>query len=549
MSSGSPRGWSAATLGNAVSIALLALLGLWLLRFQAGPWWVAPPRPERWWWAAAVLALYAAFCGLIWWRSRAAAVSAGVASAAELSAVDRDTVLVVYATQTGFALELAQRTAEALNQAGTSALVAAIDALDRQRLSQGGRMLFIVSTTGEGDPPDHALRFVQEVLGQPADLQRLRYAVLALGDRDYEQFCAFGQRLDQWLRQHQAQPLFEMIEVDDADEHALNHWQEQLGAIGGTSRISLARSRFEAWQLAERRELNPGSCGGSVFHLTLLPPVGATPTWNAGDIAEVAPRNPPQVVAAFLQTLQLDEKTNVVFEGRNEPLASALARAHLPSPSSVTGLDAQPLADTLRPLPHRDYSIASLPSDGNLQLLLRRVVRPDGTPGICSSWLCDHLPLNGEVELRIRTNPNFHLPEMSRRMILIGNGTGIAGLRGHLKARVQAGAERNWLLFGERNASRDFFFGDEIQHWQSQGAIQRLDLAFSRDQSARVYVQDKLREAAQVLHQWVCDGAAIYVCGSLVGMAPAVDGVIREVLGDEQVEQLLASGRYRRDVY
>jgi len=547
MSGGSTRWCSAATLGNAITIVLLALLGLWLLRFQVGDWWVAPPRPERWWSAAAVLALYVVFCGVIGWRSQAAAASAGIASA--LSAVDNDTVLVVYATQTGFALELAQRTAEALSQAGTPALVAAIDALDRQRLSRGGRMLFIVSTTGEGDPPDHALRFVQEVMGQPADLQRLRYVVLALGDRDYEQFCAFGQRIDQWLRQHQAQPLFEMIEVDDADEDALRRWQEQLGAIGGTSRISLARSRFEAWQVTARRELNPGSCGGSVFHLTLLPPPGATPTWNAGDIAEVAPRNPAKLVTAFLQSLELDADAPVVFEGRSERLGDALARAHLPPPQSVAGLSAQTLADTLRPLPHRDYSIASVPGDGNLQLLLRRVVRPDGTPGICSSWLCDHLPLHGEVELRIRTNPNFHLPEMSRRMILIGNGTGIAGLRGHLKARVAAGAERNWLLFGERNENRDFFFGDEIQHWQSQGAIQRLDLAFSRDQSARVYVQDKLREAAQVLHQWVCDGAAIYVCGSLVGMAPAVDGVIREVLGDEQVEQMLASGRYRRDVY
>lgn len=280
MSGSSTRWCSAATFGNAITLGLLALLGLWLLRFQAGDWWVASPRPQRWWGAAAVLVLYGLFCGVIWWRCRAAAAGAGIASASALATIDHDTVLVVYATQTGFALELAQRTAEALNQAGTPALVAAIDALDRRRLSQGGRMLFIVSTTGEGDPPDHALRFVQEVMGQPAELRRLRYAVLALGDRDYEQFCAFGQRLDQWLRQQRAQPLFEMIEVDDANEEALNRWQEQLGAIGGSSRISLARSRFEAWRLVERHELNPGSCGGSVFHLTLLPPAGATPAWN-----------------------------------------------------------------------------------------------------------------------------------------------------------------------------------------------------------------------------------------------------------------------------
>src|SRR5690606_11796352 len=142
-------------------------------------------------------------------------------------------------------------------------------------------------------PPDHALRFVEVVILQAADLRRLQYAILALGDRDYEEFCAFGHRLDRWLRQHQAQPLFELIEVDNADEGSLHRWQDQLSEISGRSRVSLARSRFEAWQLATRRELNPGSCGGSVFHLTLLPPSGASPTWNAGDIAEVAPRNPP----------------------------------------------------------------------------------------------------------------------------------------------------------------------------------------------------------------------------------------------------------------
>ena len=134
-------------------------------------------------------------------------------------------------------------------------------------------------------------------------------------------------------------------------------------------------------------------------------------------------------------------------------------------------------------------------------------------------------------------------------MILIGNGTGIAGLRAHLKARVSADARRNWLLFGERSADRDFFFGDELLAWQAQGFIHRLDLAFSRDQEQRIYVQHKLEQAADPLREWVDEGAAIYVCGSLAGMAPAVDAVLRAVLGGAEVEAMLANGRYRRDVY
>jgi sulfite reductase (NADPH) flavoprotein alpha-component len=134
-------------------------------------------------------------------------------------------------------------------------------------------------------------------------------------------------------------------------------------------------------------------------------------------------------------------------------------------------------------------------------------------------------------------------------MILVGNGTGIAGLRAHLKQRIAAGARRNWLLFGERNAERDFFYGDEIRQWQAQGWLERVDLAFSRDQAERIYVQHKLQENAELLRRWLDEGACLFVCGSLDGMAPGVDRVLRQAIGDDAVENLMIEGRYRRDVY
>jgi sulfite reductase (NADPH) flavoprotein alpha-component len=118
-----------------------------------------------------------------------------------------------------------------------------------------------------------------------------------------------------------------------------------------------------------------------------------------------------------------------------------------------------------------------------------------------------------------------------------------------LKTRVEAGRHRNWLLFGEREYARDFYHRDEILRWQQQGSIERLDLAWSREGISRVYVQDRLRESSDLLRQWVEQGAAIYVCGSLAGMAPGVDTVLREALGEAMVEQLREAGRYRRDVY
>ena len=273
------------------------------------------------------------------------------------------------------------------------------------------------------------------------------------------------------------------------------------------------------------------------------------PDWQAGDIAEIGPCNPAQAVEALLAQLGLPAAAQVRFEGVDCSLREALARAHLPEPESLQGGDPQALVDSLQALPHREYSIASLPRDGSLQLLVRCMQRPDGRAGLGSGWLCQHARVGDGIALRIRGNPNFHAPAPTRPMILIGNGTGIAGLRAHLRARVDAESRRNWLLFGERNRDRDFFHRAQIERWQADGFIERLDTAFSRDGAHKHYVQDALRNAGDSLRAWVDDGAAIYVCGSLQGMAPGVDAVLREVLGDARVEQMLANGRYRRDVY
>jgi sulfite reductase (NADPH) flavoprotein alpha-component len=209
----------------------------------------------------------------------------------------------------------------------------------------------------------------------------------------------------------------------------------------------------------------------------------------------------------------------------------------------------QQLLDDLQRLPHREYSIASVPADGRIELLLRQMRQPDGRLGVGSGWLTEYAPVGGEIALRIRQNRSFHAPADDRPLILIGNGTGIAGLRSHLKERAHAGRQRNWLFFGERHAAHDFFFQEEIEGWQQSGVLERLDLAFSRDQSARIYVQDVLRARSSELREWVANGAAIYVCGSLAGMAPAVAAVLTEALGAERLEQMAEDGRYRRDVY
>ena len=456
-------------------------------------------------------------------------------------------ILVAYASQTGFAQRLALQTAQSLQASGAPVQLYPLGEVTAAMLQSAGRVLFVASTTGEGDPPDTCIPFVRKVMRADADLQGLHYGLLALGDREYRHCCGFGHELERWLRQHGAQPLFDAVEVDNADEGALRHWQHHLELLGGGQPLpDWSAPEYQRWRLVERRLLNPGSLGGPAYHLALQPFEGI-PKWSAGDIAEIGPRNAPQRVAEALQAIGLPSATPMPD---GEALSAWLSRSLLPRElAELQGMTTQQLAESLRPLPHREYSIASIPADGRLELLLRQMRQPDGSLGLGSGWLTGHAELGGEIALRIRENPGFQPPPDARPLILVGNGTGLAGLRAHLKARVAAGHQRNWLVFGERSAAHDAFHRDELEAWQKAGFLERLDLVFSRDQEQRLYVQDRLREAAQELKAWIAEGASVYVCGSLEGMAPAVGRVLAEVLGNETVESMLEQGRYRRDVY
>ncbi|WP_127169125.1 sulfite reductase flavoprotein subunit alpha [Xanthomonas sp. BRIP62415] len=578
MSSATSRVW----LGN--GLVLLALAGVvgWLGGLHDGTWWSAP-TPQRWQLAALGLALYLGLCTAVLLRAR---TRVGAQRA------DASGVLIVWASQTGFARELAQRSVAALQSAGVGAHALPIEAVDRDQLIRVPRLLCIVSTTGEGDAPDHAQSAERSWLADDAqDLTAVQYAVLALGDRGYAHFCAFGRRLDDRLQARGATRLFERIEVDNADPNALQHWQRRLvelaPALATQSDWSLPT--YTAWQLRERIHVNPGSAGAPIYRLRLVPCDGALPHWSAGDIAEIAPRNTPDAVESWLQRNQRDGAQHI--DGR--PLRDWLGGAQLPvdadaalgidvgagaSPDAEaeaggesgpgvgtnteaaagiatrTGLssamDAEAMVRRLAALPHRDYSLASIPEEGHAELLVREHRHADGSLGLGSGWLCVHAPIGAAIALRLRSNPGFHPPAPEQPMLLIGNGTGIAGLRAHLRARIATGARRNWLLFGERNAAHDALYADELQQWQQDGWIERLELVYSRDrQQPPHYVQHALAAAADRLRHWVDQGACIYVCGSLRGMAPELDRTLDAILGAEVRQELLRNGRYRRDVY
>lgn len=451
---------------------------------------------------AACLA-YALLCVAIWRRAAVRRASARQAAAGLMSAANGDKPwIVAFASQTGTAERLAWQTAQSLHATGLPVRLCPLSSVGWADLASAERALLVLSTYGEGDPPDNASAFARLMdAPQPeggGTLEALRFAVLTLGDSTYRNFCGFGRQVDQWLGERGATRLFERIDVDNHAADALARWHDALEQLGiASDEAAFDEAPFAPWRLAERRALNPDGTAPPVFELLLEPASGpiAPEAWEAGDIAQVRASRDPE-----------------------------------------------------RP---RDYSIASLPSEGVLRLLVRQERHPDGQLGLASGWLTESARLGSEVPLRLRPNGNFHAgANADRPLILVGNGTGLAGLRAHIAAREPAGSPPVWLVFGERQERHDFHWRDDIRRWQQQHIIERLDLAFSRDEMPKRYVQDVLRlQGARVL-EWVHQrGAAIYVCGSLRGMAGGVHAALGEILGGDRLEDLAAEGRYRRDVY
>lgn len=465
------------------------------------------------------------------------------------NASDAPAWLIGFASQSGFAEQLAWRTAGQLQAAGLPVKVQSLGSVSQDDLRQSENALFVVSTFGDGEAPDSARGFERSVLGQDLSLKGLNYSVLALGDRQYEHFCGFARRLHFWLTHQGGNALFAPVEVDSGDTAALLHWQQQLGQLTGHAPAAAwPTAQYENWTLSQRTLLNRDSAGADVYLLGLTS--SSPQRWQAGDLVEVLPRNCPWAIEHFLEGLGLAGSDGVLIDGMAHTLDQALATRQLPTHRAhLVGLHAQALVDALVPLGMREYSIASIASDGVLELIVRQERHPDGSLGLGSGWLTEHAALGSSISLRLRRNSGFHLPDAPVPLILLGNGTGLAGLRSLLKARIADGQQRNWLLFGERNIKHDFLCQDELQGWLASGDLALLDLAFSRDQEEKIYVQDRLRESAEVLRKWLSDGAAIYVCGSLQGMATGVDQALVDILGSEAVERLIEQGRYRRDVY
>ncbi|OTG73793.1 hypothetical protein B9T26_08550 [Acinetobacter sp. ANC 4169] len=454
--------------------------------------------------------------------------------------------LIVYASQTGISEQLAWRTATSLQQAQQPVSVKAMQQLSLDELKNTQQVLFVASTYGTGEAPDLASGFAKKMRSAQLDLSHLHYAVLALGSSEYpDTFCSFGHEIDAWLKQNGAQQLFATIEVDNANNQQIQAWNDALAKVTQLELQAMnIEKTFDSWTLTKRDLLNPNSLGAPAFNIEFKP--SHQVNWQAGDIAEIQPGNSAERISNFMQQHQIQQNTPV------DSLKITIEQALWDKDLTVKVEAFANMEDLLRQLntlPSREYSIASIPSQQVLRLVVRQQSDDQGQLGLGSGWLTQHAPLNSEIALRIRNNPSFHLIDDNRPVICIGNGTGLAGLMSLLHARTRQDYTQNWLIFGERQREHDFFYQSTIEAWQTTGMLQRLDLAFSRDQAEKIYVHHKLREQAQELKAWINNGAVIYVCGSINGMASDVDQALIDILSETTVDQLRQDGRYRRDVY
>ncbi|TVO66794.1 nitric oxide synthase [Denitromonas ohlonensis] len=411
-----------------------------------------------------------------WWRRRRQQ-TAGSADAGART-------LVAFGSQTGTAARLAEATAQALRQAGEKVACASLEALQPAALAGYEQTLLIVSTTGEGELPDPARRFMQGVA--TTDLAGSRFSMLALGDRRYANFCRGGEQLRGALLGQGARELAPIERADGEPVGAWRQWLDRVATLLGHSLEAVdapASDLSLSLTLVDRQRLdNPAVAG-------------LTETWQlsfwAGDWSVEFRPGDLLLIA---------------------PTPEAAPRCYSIGSSSRVGDSLIRLTVSLHHW--RD-------SDGQTRV------------GAASGYLCHELPEGARISASLRAHPQFNPPEdVARPLILVAAGAGIAPFPGFLAERAaHASAGPTWLFFGNRQRAGDFFYRDALTRWQDTGTLTRLDTAFSRDADDGAYIDRRLIAHGAELYRWLAEeNGVLYMCGRSATLGRSVDAALLDII-------------------
>ncbi len=535
-----------------------------------------------------------------------------------------DTINILFGTQTGNAEDLANQASSIASERGLSSEVSELDSIDMKKLSQMKNAIVVVSTYGEGEMPDNANIFWENLSAETAPrLEGLSFSVLALGDTGYDDFCQAGKLIDTRLEQLGAKRVKERIDCDVDYEEIATTWlntaipteqKSYENQVSQEAEVVSQKPTKVKWnkknpffsKVIENLKLSGDQSQKDIRHVA-FDLADSDINYEAGDAVGIIPVNDTGLVTAILDRLKVnfdcsvegfdksigdllrtefeimtpsnDLVTEVEKQARNPELTAAINDKDslntflwgkdildLLNINSNLMLTPAKFIQLLRPLQHRAYSISSsslaFPNQVHLTVsAVRWDYRGRLHKGVASTYLADQVSTGDLAGIFLTPNKNFRVPkDDSLPMIMVGPGTGVAPFRAFLQERQEKGATgTNWLFFGDQHKNCDFLYEREMEEMIELGVLNRLDLAFSRDQPNKVYVQDKMRENGKELFSLLEQGGHFYVCGDASKMAKDVDETLFEVVkkhgnftmdkASEYIKNLKLDKRYVRDVY
>lgn len=522
-------------------------------------------------------------------------------------AVSTKKITLAFGTETGNSKKLATQLATVGKKHGINVKLTDLSQYRITDLPKEEFFFVVISTQGEGEPPIPAKKFYDYIHENELKLPNLKYSVLALGDTSYPMFCKTGEDVDARFKTFGAKEVVPLQKCDvDYEEDAQAWFNKVVQVVENQTAVPVTPTevapavkkatgkKYYHGTILTNINLNDRGSRKATYHIE----IGADEpiAYEPGDTIGIVPNNRTDVVDRILSLTGI-EADRVIVTAKSEGTVKDLLLHNLnicyllsSTIKKYATLTQQEIPDTrmdlvdllriypvkdaeqfedvvkiLMPIAPRLYSVASSPAahgENEIHITVAKnafLSEDEQRFGLCSEFLGD-LPVGSALTFYVHKDKNFKLPAADKDVIMIGPGTGVAPFRSFLAERDATGANgRNWFFFGEQHFTTDFLYQTEIQNYVETGVLTNIDLAFSRDQQEKIYVQHRIKEKAGEFFQWIDGGASVYISGTKDPMSKDVEQTLLQVIQEygkktseeahQYLEQLKKEGRYEKDVY